>query len=404
MRSFSLFTIILLCLALLVVDILAFTWLQSITKLIDFPLLQKAIHILFWVFTAGLILSIIILKITLDDINPKRKHLLITSFYGLAVSSFIPKVIFIIVISILYFTNYVFSEEESVFLVPLIGLLSGILPFLVIVYAIFKAVYRFKVYHINLEIENLPDALQELNLIHISDLHLGSFNFKYHILDRAIKLINDANPDFIFFTGDIVNNYAWELKGWEHVFAKLVAKRGKYAVLGNHDYGDYSTWKSKAEKEQNIKKIKDFFTTIDFTLLMNESDVVSIENKQLAIIGVENWGKPPFKQYGDLQKAQENLGKSDFKILLSHDPSHWDEEVVEKTDIDLTLSGHTHGMQAALTYKNKQWSPIKYKYKRWAGLYTQNNQFLYVNRGLGWLGFPGRVGMRPEITFIKISS
>ncbi|MCB0485926.1 MAG: metallophosphoesterase, partial [Flavobacteriaceae bacterium] len=147
MRSFSLFTIILLCLALLIVDVLAFTWLQSITKLIDFPLLQKTIHILFWVFTAGLILSIITLKITLDDINPKRKHLLITSFYGLAVSSFIPKVIFIIVISILYFTNYVFSEEESVFLVPLIGLLSGILPFLVIVYAIFKAVYRFKVYH-----------------------------------------------------------------------------------------------------------------------------------------------------------------------------------------------------------------------------------------------------------------
>ncbi|MEZ4841134.1 MAG: metallophosphoesterase [Flavobacteriaceae bacterium] len=402
MRSFSLFTIILLCLALLIVDVLAFTWLQSITKLIDFPLLQKTIHILFWVFTAGLILSIITLKITLDDINPKRKHLLITSFYGLAVSSFIPKVIFIIVISILYFTNYVFSEEESVFLVPLIGLLSGILPFLVIVYAIFKAVYRFKVYHVNLEIENLPDALQKLNLIHISDLHLGSFNFKYHILDRAIKLINDANPDFIFFTGDIVNNYAWELKGWEHVFTKLVAKKGKYAILGNHDYGDYSTWKSKAEKEQNFKAIKDFFNTIDFTLLMNESDVVLIENEQLAIIGVENWGKPPFKQYGDLQKAQENLGKSDFKILLSHDPSHWDEEVVEKTDINLTLSGHTHGMQAALTYKNKQWSPIKYKYKRWAGLYAQNNQFLYVNRGLGWLGFPGRVGMRPEITHIKL--
>ena len=359
---------------------------------------------LFWFFTIGLITAIIILKITIEGIDPKRKHLLISSLYGLTVSSFIPKFIFISIISTLYFTNFIFSERESLLIVPLIGLFSGFLPFFVILYGIFKALYQFKVHHITLALDELPIPFRGLRIIHISDLHLGSFNFRYHILDKAVQKINHLNPDLIFFTGDLVNNYAWELKGWDIVFKKLVAKDGKYAVLGNHDYGDYSDWPSAKAKKDNFEAIKKFYKNTGFKLLLNETAIIDKDEKQVAVVGVENWGNPPFKQYGNLKKALDTIDDGLVKILLSHDPSHWSEEVVEKTNIALTLSGHTHGMQLGVSYKSKKWSPIKYKYKHWAGLYNYQQQYLYVTRGLGWLGFPGRLGMRPEITFIELKN
>ena len=401
MRSYSLFTILLLCLAIILVDVFAFYWLQSITKLITSVFLRNTIHITFWVFTIGLIISIITLKVRLDDIDPRRKQLLVSSLYGLTISSFIPKVIFVIVISILFFTNFVFSEKESHLAIPLIALFSGFLPFFVIVYGIFKSIYNFKIYHVKIKPNHLPKAFKGLRIVHISDLHLGSFNHRFHILNRAVSKINHLKPDLIFFTGDLVNNYAWELRGWSRVFRKLSATMGKYAVLGNHDYGDYSEWDTKKEKQDNFNAIKTFYKDNDFNLLLNQSDIIEKNDDKIAIIGVENWGNPPFKQYGDLQKAVENVKAIPFKILLSHDPSHWTAEVVGKTDIALTLAGHTHGMQAAFQYKNLQWSPIKFKYKHWAGLYNNKDQYLYVNRGLGWLGFPGRLGMRPEITLIE---
>lgn len=402
MRSYSFFTIILLCLVILLVDSLAFYWLQSITKLLQSVFLQNAINIAFWVFTIGLIASIILLKMRLDRMHPYRKQLLISSFYALTVSSFIPKLIFVIVISILYFTNFVFSDEESLIAIPIIGLFSGFLPFFVILYSIFRSLYRFKVHRIKINFDELPVNFEGLRIVHISDLHLGSFKSRHHILDRAINLINNLEPDFIFFTGDLVNNYAWELKGWQTVLKKLNAKSGKYAVLGNHDYGDYGKWKSEQRKQENFESIKYFYKKIDFKLLLNESVIIEKNDQKIAIVGVENWGNPPFKQYGDLKKALKSVATMDFKILLSHDPSHWNEEVTNKTNIALTLSGHTHGMQAGINIKNKNWSPIQYKYKQWAGFYKHFNQYLYVTRGLGWMGFPGRLGMRPEITFMEL--
>jgi len=404
MRSYSFFTIVLLCLAILLVDILAFYWLLSITHPITQPYIKNGIYIAFWIFTVGLIASILILKSRLDDIDSRRKQLLVSSLFGLTISSFIPKILFVIVISLLYFTNYVFSENISLIIVPVFGLFSGFLPFFVIVYAIFRSLYRFKVHHINIKIKELPANLAGLRIVQISDLHLGSFNFRYHILDRAVKLINQLKPDLIFFTGDLVNNHAWELKGWDLVLNKLIAKKGKYSVLGNHDYGDYSEWQSIKAKRSNHELIKYFYEKIDFKLLVNESEIVEFDGEKLAIIGVENWGIPPFKQYGDLNKAIKNVVDLPFKILLSHDPTHWSEEVVKDTDIVLTLSGHTHGMQAAINIKSKKWSPIKFKYKHWAGLYKDHDQYLHVNRGLGWLAFPGRVGMRPEISLIEFGA
>ena len=402
MKSYSLFTIILLCLAIFVVDFLAFYWLQSITALIASTFLKNTINILFWFFTLGLIAAIITLKLRLDDIQPRRKQLLISSLYGLTISSFIPKIIFVIVMAVFYFTNYVFSENESHIVIPLIGLFVGFLPFFVIMYGIFKTRYHFKVHHVSLKFKHLPPAFHGLKVVQISDLHLGSYNHKFHILERAIRKINQLEPDLLFFTGDLVNNFAWELRGWRKAFRHFSPKIDKYAVLGNHDYGDYSKWDSEEAKKENFNAIKTFYKENDFKLLLNETEIIEKENQNIAIVGVENWGNPPFKQYGNLQKALEGTEQIPFKILLSHDPSHWPEEVIEHTNIALTLSGHTHGMQAAFKLKNKEWSPIKYKYKHWAGLYEQNNQFLYVNRGLGWLGFPGRLGMRPEITIMEL--
>lgn len=403
MRKFSNFSIFLLCCAILIIDILAFYWLGSITQLIHVPALRLVIQIAFWFFTIGLITAIVILKIRLDNLHPQRKHLLITSLYGLTVSSFIPKVIFVIIISVLYFSNHVLSERESLLIIPIIGLLAGFLPFFVIIYAIFKALYRFKVHHLHIRSKNFPDLGHDLKIVHISDLHLGSFNFRYHILERAVKLINQQEPDLICFTGDLVNNFAWELKGWGKVLDKLKAKSGKFAVLGNHDYGDYSSWESPELKRKNFESIKYFYKKIGFKLLLNEGVNLRIKQTEIAVIGVENWGNPPFKKYGDLKKAMKDHTQTKFKILLSHDPTHWPEQVVDHTDIVLTLSGHTHGMQAGVNLKNKQWSPIKYKYKHWAGLHHEGEQYLNVNRGLGWLGFPGRLGMRPEITCIDIT-
>ncbi|WP_396602034.1 metallophosphoesterase [Algibacter sp. R77976] len=394
----------LLCLAILLIDIAAFYGLQSITNLIPSEALKTTINILFWTFTIGLITAIIVLKITLDNINPRRKHLLISSLYGLTVSSFIPKILFVVIISILFFSNAIISDKESIIIIPILGLLSGFLPFFMIIYAIFKAVYHFKIHRHKLEFTNLPKSFDGLKIVQISDLHLGSFNYRYKVLEKAIKIINDLQADLIFFTGDLVNNYAWELIGWDKVLRKLTAKKGKYAVLGNHDYGDYSQWNTAEEKEENINKIKQFYKDIDFELLLNESGILKTNNESIAIIGVENWGNPPFKQYGDLQLSLKQVANIQFKILLSHDPTHWEEEVKDKTDITLTLAGHTHGMQAAFQYKKFQWSPIKYKFKHWAGLYKHNKQFLYVNRGLGWLGFPARIGMRPEITFLELKT
>lgn len=404
MRSFSLFTIILLCIVILIVDITTFYWLRSITTLLNSNFLKTTITILFWFFTIGLITAIIILKITLDDINPRRKQLLISSLYGLTISSFIPKIIFVIIISILYFTRTLVPGNVSFLVFSLAGLFSGFLPFLVIVYGIFIAVYKFKVHHVKIRFKHLPIPFNGLKIVHISDLHLGGFNYRYKILQSAVKLINNLNPDLIFFTGDLVNNFAWELRGWDDVLNKLEAKKGKYAILGNHDYGDYSQWNNIKEKEKNFNTIKQFYKRINFKLLCNESHIIELNKNKIAIVGVENWGNPPFKQYGDLKLSLKNIQTIPFKILLSHDPTHWSEEVIDKTDIALTLSGHTHGMQMGFQYKKMKWSPIKFKYKHWGGLYKHNSQYLYVNRGLGWLGFPGRIGMRPEISNIELLS
>lgn len=404
MRIMSLAAVIFLCLVILAVDALAFYWLQSITQWIESALIRQGINVLFWIFTAGLISAILLFKFRIEYLHPIRKQWMTSSLVGLTISSVVPKFIFVVIISIIYFSSAVITQQQASIWAALAGLFSGVLPFSVVVYGILRTLYRFKVSHTTIHFKHLPEAFDGLRVVQISDIHLGSFNRKYHILERAVKMINKLEPDVILFTGDLVNNYAWELKGWASVLKKLDAKKGKFSVLGNHDYGDYSAWKSAGEKRANLESIQYFHQKIGFELLLNDARVLKSGDDELAIVGVENWGKPPFPQYGDLNKALHEVRDVPFKILLTHDPSHWAEEIAGHTDIALSLSGHTHGMQAAFKFRNKEWSPIKYRYKHWAGLYEKEGQYLYVNRGLGWLGFPGRLGVRPEISFLELKN
>lgn len=260
--------------------------------------------------------------------------------------------------------------------------------------------WNWKTHVIELPFENLPADSDGLKIVQISDVHVGSFFNKYDKVEKAIHQINQLEADFVFFTGDLVNNLAEEMLGWEAIFSKIEAKKGKYSILGNHDYGDYVPWDKEETKNANLAKLITIHQEIGFTPLLNEA----VELKPgFWLLGVENWGTAPFRQSGKLDETLEKVPADSFKLLLSHDPSHFDEQVAEKTDIDLTLSGHTHGMQFGIERFGIKWSPVSFRYKKWAGLYNIGKQFLYVNRGFGYLGFPGRVGIYPEITLIKLT-
>src|SRR5690625_3727627 len=374
MRSYSFFAILLLCIAIVSIDAVTFYWLQSIIKWIPSATTQLFINILYWICTIGLYTESYVFKIIIGKVPVTRRQPIISSLYGLTISSFIPKIIFVIIVSILYFSNYIFSDTESIWIVPTIGLIAGFLPFFVIAYAIFKAVYKFKVERIIVNHKDLPKSFDGLKIVQISDLHLGSFNYRYPKIGRAVRIINELDADVIFFTGDLVNNFAWELNGWEKVLDKLSAKKAKYAILGNHDYGDYSDWESAEEKKENFEKIKSFYDKIDFKLLLNQAELLFNDNQNIAIVGVENWGLPPFRQDGNLNKALKTVKDVPFKILLSHDPTHWSEEVIGQTDITLNLFEHPLELKAGIIIMENQGRLIKKNTNNWQELNKKQNK------------------------------
>jgi hypothetical protein len=257
-----------------------------------------------------------------------------------------------------------------------------------------------KVFRETVKIEDLPHSFDGLKIVQLSDIHLAGFYKHPGYIKKVVKLVNELEPDLLCFTGDIVHNFSEEVDPFIEILNDIKAPLGKYAVLGNHDYGTYYRWDSKEEEAANLERVKAQIRACGFDLLLNEHRFISLNGDSLAIIGVENWGKPPFPQFGELHKAMSGINPDQIKILLSHDPSHWDLHVDEKEDVYLTLSGHTHGMQFGIEIGKFRWSPSKWTYKHWAGLYGDNGQQLYVNRGLGYTGFPGRVGIRPEITLL----
>jgi predicted MPP superfamily phosphohydrolase len=284
-----------------------------------------------------------------------------------------------------------------------IGLGIAAVPFLSLIYGVTTGKYNYKVIKQRIFFPDLPDAFDGMTITHISDVHSGSFDNPDKI-NYAIDLINEQNSDIILFTGDIVNTDAKEMHPWIDTFKRIKEhKYGKFSVLGNHDYGEYVTWPSEAAKEKNFQDIKDLHRQIDFKLMLNEHAFIENGTDKIALVGVENWGLK-FKKVGDLQKACNGLSKDDFKILMSHDPSHWDAEInTHEKNFHLTLSGHTHGLQFGIEIPGIiKWSPIQYVYKQWAGLYENLGRYVYVNRGFGFHAYSGRVGIMPEITVIEL--
>ncbi len=263
--------------------------------------------------------------------------------------------------------------------------------------------YRHRVRKIKIKIAGLPQSFKGYKIIQISDVHSGSF-FHPEKLQKAVDLMNEQNADLVLFTGDMVNNFAEEFKPFIPLFSKIKAKDGKFSILGNHDYGDYAEWKSREEKAQNVPKLIAFQKQAGFEMLRNEHTIIEKNGEKLYILGVENWGVKPFPQFGDLDKASAGVPFDAAKILMSHDPSHFDAVVKSHpSNVQLTISGHTHGMQFGIDLKNYRWSPVKYKYPKWADLYESEGKNLYVNRGFGVIGYPGRVGIEPEITLFELS-
>lgn len=264
--------------------------------------------------------------------------------------------------------------------------------------------YNYQVKKIKLRFENLPDAFKGMRMVHISDIHSGSFQ-DIRAVNKGIDLILKQQPDIIVFTGDLVNDRATEMEPYQNSFARLTAPLGVYSTLGNHDYGDYVQWPSAQAKIDNLEALKKVHANMGWKLLMNEHVILEKKSEKIALLGIENWGaKARFPKYGKMDLAYPGTENIPFKILMSHDPSHWDAQILpEYPSIDLMLSGHTHGMQFGLENPYFKWSPVQWMYKQWAGLYEQGNQKLYVNRGYGFIGYPGRVGILPEITVIEFA-
>lgn len=351
---------------------------------------------------------------------------LIPAFQGSTVRNFLLSIIFTNFIVKLFITIFLFTDDiirlgkwmvrrfsgdtpaggepisRTEFLTKA-ALVAGSVPLVGIGYGILVGAHDYHIRRVTVKLPNLPKSFDGIRIGQISDIHSGSF-FNKRAVKGGVELFLREKPDVIFFTGDLVNNIAPEVADYIPIFEKVKAPLGVYSTLGNHDYGDYVSWESPQAQRQNLENLKAAHKQMGWDLLMNEHRFLKQNGDQLAIIGIENYGgRGGFPKYGKLVPAYAGTQDTPVKLLLSHDPSHWDAQVrPEFPDIDLMFAGHTHGMQFGVEIGNIKWSPVQYIYKQWAGLYQEGNQYLYVNRGFGYLGFPGRIGMPPEITIIEL--
>jgi hypothetical protein len=402
------FRVVFLGFILLVIELYTFQVLKT---------LIKSKPVLFSIqFISLLVLVYIVYSLMQFDRNSgQNRHLM--SVMGLLLIVYVPKLILTLLLmgedifrlgagAVNYFVNY---DKDTDFLnsrrkfVSQIGLGLAAVPFLSLIYGVTIGKYNYKVIKQRIFFPDLPDAFDGFTITQISDVHSGSFDNPEKI-NYAIDLVNKQNSDMILFTGDIVNTHAKEMHPWIEIFNRIKKHEyGKYSVLGNHDYGEYVTWPSEADKEANFQDIKNLYGQIGFKLMLNEHTFIQKGDAKIALVGVENWGHN-FKKAGDINKASALVNKEDFKILMSHDPSHWEREVqYHDKNFQLTLSGHTHGMQFGIEIPGYfKWSLAQYVYKQWAGLYENVGRYIYVNRGFGFHAYPGRVGIMPEITVIEL--
>lgn len=400
--------LLILFMVLFVIELYAYQALRTVVK-------AKPVLVSYLIISA-LILAFIIYSFTQFDRKIGQTNQTMQTM-GLVLMVYLPKIILTLIMfgediyrigfgSINHFAKFNdsvdFLASRRKF-VSQIGLGIAAIPFLSLIYGVTKGKYNYKVIKQAIFFPDLPDAFDGFTITQISDVHSGSFDNPDKI-NYAIDLVNEQNSDMILFTGDIVNTDAKEMHPWIDTFKGIKEhKYGKYSVLGNHDYGEYVPWPSEAAKEENFQNIKNLYGQIDFKLMLNEHTFIEKGTDKIALIGVENWGTN-FKKVGDINLASANLTKEDFKILMSHDPSHWDCEIQNHPKhFQLTLSGHTHGFQFGIEIPGViKWSPIQYIYKHWAGLYENLGRYIYVNRGFGFHAYSGRVGIMPEITVIQL--
>jgi uncharacterized protein len=381
------------------------------------PKTRSIIFTSYWIISIAAIIILFVLPLLhLDNYSKGVRSTVFAVIIGLFLAKLIAAVFFLVddirrgiqwLVGKLFFRNTEGEGMEegkisrSIFL-SWLGLAVGGGLFSSLLYG-FSNKYNYKVKKIKLNFPNLPKSFKGIKIVQISDIHSGSFTDKSAV-QKGVDKVLELKPDLILFTGDLVNNKSDEMRDYMDVFSQVKAPMGVYSTLGNHDYGDYSSWPSKEAKKQNLELLKQIHAQLGWRLLMNENVLLERNGEQIAVIGIENWSaKARFPKYGNLLKAYEGTQSIPFKILMSHDPSHWDAEVRPKYgDIDLMLAGHTHGMQFGVEIPWLKWSPVQYVYKQWAGLYEDGKQKLYVNRGFGFIGYPGRVGILPEITLFEL--
>jgi len=357
--------------------------------------MHPIIYFIYWLIEA-VVMGALVYSVTKGNTN------LLSRLMAPMLVLFVPKLFGSIILLLEDITRLFRGFPVRSYAVSEIAVLVSALLFLILLYGITRGRHHYKVHKVILYFSDLPKAFDGFRITQLSDIHAGSFIDKKGV-QKGIDLVNVQKSDLILFTGDLVNNQATEMDPWIPVFSQLKAPYGKYSILGNHDYGDYMRWENEELKLANLNRLKEIHCEIGFQLLLNESRRITKQGDSIELIGVENWGKGGFHKYGDLDKAITSVPNNAFKILMSHDPSHWEAIILDHPQpIHLTLSGHTHGMQFGFEVFGIKWSPIKYMYKQWAGLYVRNNQYLYVNRGFGFLGLKGRVGIWPEITVITL--
>ena len=377
--------------------------------------LRRIVRFLYWIVSVGILGLLVWTLFTMQDPKERRDHSYVFSLVALFLLFFLPKLIMVIfeaLEDLLQLGRWSWSKmlpgptngtgevlDRSHFLSQL-GLILAAVPFAGVLYGVTKGRSNFNVAHVPIRSSTLPEAFNGLRIVQISDMHLGSYGDDISIVKRGMELIQAENPDMILFTGDMVNDYAEEAERFVQLMADLKAPMGKFSILGNHDYSDYVKWEDPVAKTKNLDHLKNIHAEMGFRLMLDEHVSVERNGEQIGLLGIQNWGKR-FQKYGDLVKAMKGTEQFPFRILMSHDPTHWEEQV-RGTGIDLTLSGHTHGAQLGVKLGHTTYSPAQWVYDHWAGLYKEAGQALYVNRGFGFIGFPGRVGMPPEITVLEL--
>jgi predicted MPP superfamily phosphohydrolase len=420
MRSNPLLVITIFSVVILVLD--AYCW-WGIKKIIsDYqPRTRRIILALYWIVPVSIILGLTILLTLQAHIATGRILPYFHFVSGAFIVFYIPKLVFIVfnifddvifqIRKLITLKKHAVSKPPSSGkkiarrkLLNQVGIIFAAVPFFPLIYGIAYGRFDFTIRHQRLKFNTLPSSFNGLRIVQISDFHIGTFIHHADQVKKLVELVNNEHPDLILFTGDFINNLSTEMDPFVDILNSFHSKFGKFSILGNHDYGEYVPWKSQKDKDDNLQRLIKIQRGLGFDLLLDESRKIKIGDDTIDLIGIQNWGLPPFPQYGDLRKAMKGIGENSFKLLMSHDPTHWDAQVREKTDIDLMLAGHTHGAQFGIEIPGWRWSPVTLRYKQWGGLYTAGRQSIYVNTGLGSIGYPGRVGMPPEITVFELQN